>query len=158
MDTGDYKHLLLAVDFENESEPVIARTQQLRKFFGARLTLLHVVEHVPPAMEYLPLGYSDNVSMPVDLELEEELMALARRQLEALGQRLDVPVGDCLLRVGPTGPVIDETAAEVSADLVVVGSHGRHGLMGLFGSTARSVLRDLGCDVLCVKIERGGVD
>lgn len=153
MDTKAYKHLLLAVDFDEDSEPVIARARRLRDLFDARLTLLHVVEHVPPAMEYLPLGYAGEVSIPGDLELEQELMALARRQMDELAERLDVPAEDRLIRVGPTGHLIDETAAGLGVDLVVVGSHGRHGLIGLFGSTARSLLRNLDCDVLAVKIE-----
>jgi universal stress protein A len=35
---------------------------------------------------------------------------------------------------------------------VIIGSHGRHGFLGLFGSTAKDVLRGVQCDVLCVKL------
>jgi universal stress protein A len=38
-------------------------------------------------------------------------------------------------------------------DLIVLGSHGRHGLAVLLGSTARSVLNGAGCDVLAVRIK-----
>jgi universal stress protein A len=152
METRGYTHLLLAVDFEPESEPVIARALSLRDLLGARLSLLHVVEHVPPAMEYMPLGFAGEVSVPDDLALEEELMALARRQIDAVAERLGVPEADRMIRVGPTGHTIDETAEEIGADLIVIGSRGRHGLLGLFGSTAKSVLRSVTCDVLCVRI------
>ncbi len=152
METRGFTHLLLAVDFEPESELVIARAVSLRDLFGARLSLLHVVEHVPPAMEYMPLGFAGEVSVPDDLALEEELMGLARRQMDALGNRLEVSGADRLIRVGPTGHTIDETAGEIGADLIVIGSRGRHGLLGLFGSTAKSVLRSVDCDVLCVHI------
>jgi universal stress protein A len=152
MDTNDYRSLLLAVDFEKESEPVVARAQRLKTLLGARLFLLHVVEHIPPAMEYMPIGYAGDVAVPENLELEEELLAIAKRELDALGERLDVPVSDRLVRVGPTGRLIDEVASELDVDLVVIGSRGRHGFMGLFGSTARTVLRNLTSDVLCVKI------
>jgi universal stress protein A len=37
-------------------------------------------------------------------------------------------------------------------DLVVVGSHGRHGLSLLLGSTANGVLHGAGCDVLAVRV------
>ena len=152
METKIYSHLLLAVDFEPESEPVVARARSLRDLFGDRLSLLHVVEHVPPAVEYMPLGFAGEVSSPDDLALEEELMALARRQLDTLGEQLGVPVADRLIRVGPTGHTIDEVAGEIAADLILIGSRGRHGLLGLFGSTAQTVLRGQACDVLCVRL------
>ncbi|WP_296698655.1 universal stress protein [Thiocapsa sp. UBA6158] len=156
MDTHDYQRLLLAVDFEKESEPVVARARRLKTLLGARLFLLHVVEHVPPTMEYMPVGYAGDVAVPENLDLEEELLAIARRELDVLGERLDVPIADRLVRVGPTGRTIDEVAGELDIDLVVIGSRGRHGFLGLFGSTARSVLRNPTCDVLCVKIEEAG--
>jgi universal stress protein A len=152
METKIYSHLLVAVDFEPESEPVVARARALRDLFGARLSLLHVVEHVPPAVEYMPLGFAGEVSSPDDLALEDELMALARRQLDTLGEQLGVPEADRLIRVGPTGHTIDEVAGEIAADLILLGSRGRHGLLGLFGSTAKTVLRSQACDVLCVRL------
>ena len=152
METMDYKHLLLAVDFEKESEPVIARAVWLQKLLGARLTLLHVTEHIPPAMDYMSLGYSGDIALPENAALEKELIELVKGQLDSLGDRISVPAEDRLVRIGPTGHIIDTVAAELGADLVVIGSHGRHGLMGLFGSTAKSVLRELTCDLLVVKI------
>jgi universal stress protein A len=152
METNIYRHLLLAVDFEPESEPVVARARALRDLLGARLSLLHVVEHVPPAMEYMPLGFAGEVPPPEDLSLEEELMAVARHQLDTLGDQLGVAESDRLIRVGPTGHTIDDVAGEIGADLILIGSQGRHGLLGLFGSTAKTVLRSQKCDVLCVRI------
>jgi universal stress protein A len=154
VDNLGYKHLLLAADFEEESEPVVERARRLRDLLGARLSLLHVVEHIPPAVELMPLGLSGESSLPDDLALEEELLGIARRQLGALGDRLGVPESDRLVRVGPVAHLIDETAAEIGADLVVVGGRGHRGLLGLFGSTAKGVLSGLCCDVLCVRLER----
>jgi universal stress protein A len=152
MESNNYRHLLLAVDFEKESEPVVARAAQLRRLLGARLTLLHVIEYVAPTMDTLYLGYSGDMAMPDTVELEKELLAVAGRQMDALGEQLDVGVADRLVRIGSIGHVVDEVAVELAADLIVLGSHGRHGLLGLFGSTARTVLRHSTCDVLCVKI------
>ncbi|AFL72852.1 universal stress protein [Thiocystis violascens] len=155
MNAGEYTHLLVAVDFEPESEVVVARAQRLRHLTGARLTLLHVIEHIPPSMEYLTLGYSGEIALPENRELEAELLAVAVRQMDELGEQLDVAAPDRLVRVGATGHVIDDVAEELGADLVILGRHGRHGLLGLFGSTARTVLRHSTCDVLCVKIDEG---
>jgi universal stress protein A len=153
MGTTIYRHILLAADFEPESEPVVARARALRDLFGARLSLLHVIEHVPPAVEYMPLGFAGEVSSPDDLTLEDELIEVARRQIDTLGDQLGVSETDRLIRVGPTGHTIDDVAGEIGADLILIGSRGRHGLLGLFGSTAKAVLRGLKCDVLCVRLD-----
>jgi universal stress protein A len=41
---------------------------------------------------------------------------------------------------------------EVAADLIVVGTHGRHGVGLLLGSTATSVIHGTPCDVLSVRV------
>jgi universal stress protein A len=152
METGNYSRLLVAVDFEPGSEPVIERAVRLRTLFGARLTLLHVLEHVPPAADYMPLGFGGDLPVADDIGLEKELVEVALRQLDLVGEQLGVAEPDRLVRLGSIGHTIDEVAAEVEADLVIIGSHGRHGFLGLFGSTAKSVLRGIQCDVLCVKL------
>ena len=43
-------------------------------------------------------------------------------------------------------------AEELGTDLIVVGSHGRHGLALLMGSTANGVLHGANCDVLAVRV------
>jgi len=43
-------------------------------------------------------------------------------------------------------------ADEQGADLIIVGSHGRHGLALLLGSTANGVLHGAACDVLAVRV------
>jgi universal stress protein A len=152
MSASGYDHLLLAVDFEPASEPAIERAARLRMLFGARLSLLHVTELVTPAAEYMPLGFSGDIAAPDEMALEQELIQSARRQLDVLGERLGVAGPDRLVRVGSVGPTIDETAEEIGADLGVIGRRGSHGFLGLLGSTAKSVLRSIKCDVLCVKI------
>jgi len=47
---------------------------------------------------------------------------------------------------------IHTLANEIGADLIVVGSHGRHGLALLLGSTANGVLHGAPCDVLAVRV------
>ena len=55
-------------------------------------------------------------------------------------------------REGPAASCIAETAAELSADLVVIGTHGRTGVAHmLLGSVAEAVLRLTDCSVLTVR-------
>jgi universal stress protein A len=146
MNAAAYEHLLLAVDFAPETEPVVWRAQQLKGQFEARLSLLHVVEH-------LPMSYSGDLVLPDDFDLEQELVEVAKKQMMALGERLGVPAEDRHIEIGSTGRTILRLAAELSVDLIVLGSHGRHGLAALLGSTARTVLNGAGCDVLAVRIK-----
>ena len=45
-------------------------------------------------------------------------------------------------------------AEEHAVDLIVIGSHGRHGLQRILGSTASGVLHTATCDVLAVRIRQ----
>jgi len=140
-----YEHLLLAVDFAPETEIVVERAEKMKEQWQARLSLLHVVEH-------LPMSYSGDLVLPDDFDLEQELLEVAKKQMAALGDRLDVPIEDRHIEIGSTGRTILRLAARLEAGLIVLGSHGRHGLAALLGSTARTVLNGAGCDVLAVRI------
>ena len=48
---------------------------------------------------------------------------------------------------------ITQLAAQEQIDLIVVGSHGRHGLAILMGSTAKDVLYHAECDVLAIHLK-----
>jgi universal stress protein A len=146
MSVADYKHLLLAVDFAPETEHVVVRAGQLREQCGSRLSLLHVVE-------YLPMAYSGDLVLPDDFDLEQELLEVAKKQMAVVGDRLGVPEDDRHIEIGGTGHTILRVAEEIGADLIVLGSHGRHGLAVLLGSTARSVLNGAKCDVLAVRLK-----
>jgi universal stress protein A len=152
MSDQDYTHLLLAVDFAPDCEPVIARAMQLRALCGAKLSLLHILEYVPHGVELMPMCYTAEAVLAEDFELENRLVELAQGHLDALAERLQIPADDRHIRVGSTGHSIRAMAEELGVDLVVIGSHGRHGLISLLGSTAKSVVQGLSCDLLCVRI------
>lgn len=146
MNAPAYNHLLLAVDFAPETDSVVERARQMMEKCEARLTLLHVVEH-------LPMSYSGDLILPDDYDLEQELLEVAKKQMAALGERLGVPAAEQHIEIGTTGRTILRLAANLEADLIVLGSHGRHGLAALLGSTARTVLNGASCDVLAVRIQ-----
>jgi universal stress protein A len=148
MAVGKYEHILLAVDFAPETARVVERGAELRDRYGARLRLVHVVE-------YMPMSYSGDVVLPDDFDLERELLDIARKQIDELGDRLGVPAEDRHLEVGSTGKSILRVAQAQSVDLIVIGSHGRHGIAALLGSTARTVVHGADRDVLAVRIQEG---
>jgi universal stress protein A len=142
---GTYQHVLLAVDFSKDSDYVGARAVALAGEVGARITLLHVV--TPVYQEPLYDGVS---TLPLDLEAQ--LVDAATRTLHDLAQRLGAAEAETLVEVGTPKAAILATAKARGADLIVVGSHGVHGLGLLLGSTANAVLHGAVCDVLAVRV------
>lgn len=142
-----YQHLLIAVDLTEASEKVATRAKALAESCNARLNLLHVVEYVPvdPAGEAL---------LPPPVNMEEELIDAARKRLDALAEKLELP--DCRRHVvlGNIKTEVARFASENDVDLIVLGSHERHGLQLLFGSTERSVLSAAPCDVLAIRLHQ----
>ncbi|MGB5834419.1 MAG: universal stress protein [Thiohalocapsa sp.] len=147
-----YRHLLLAVDFAPESEIVIERALALRDALGARLTLINVVEYVPPGTEYAGGAFVAEPVLPEEFQLEQELIEVAVKELDLLGERIGVPPGDRIVEFGPTGRSIEHVAKDLAVDLIVVGDRDHNWLTNLFGSTSRSLLRHEVCDLLAVRI------
>ena len=85
---------------------------------------------------------------------EVEMETAAKKKFDRLAEKLGIPKEKCLIPSGQAEPMILEAAKRLKADLIVVGSHGRHGLsLMLLGSTANSVLHNAPCDVLAVRVE-----
>jgi len=141
-----YKHLLLALDFGPEHEQLVARAQELARLHQARLTLVHVVEYMGPA-------YAGDMPLPDDFEIDRMLMEKAMEQLEGLAVDLRLPNVAAKVELGVPKHEITRVAKELNVDLIVVGSHGRHGLQLLLGSTANGVLHLAHCDVLAVRVK-----
>jgi universal stress protein A len=141
----DYRHLLVAVDFAAETDQVVDRAVLLRDKCGARLSLVHVVE-------YVPMAYSGDLALPDDFNLEQELLDAARKRMAELGERLGIAEADRYVTLGSTPKEILRIVQEHQVDIVVVGSHGQHGIALLLGSTAGSILHHAECDLLAVRI------
>ncbi len=141
----DYHHILLATDFAPESRRVGERAVELASRYGARLGLLHVVD-------YVPLELSNDMMLAEPVDVDGRLVEEARENLDRLAGELGQSDAQRWVVLGSTGPEIKRIAEEHGVDLIVVGSHGRHGLALLLGSTANAVLHGAPCDVLAVRV------
>lgn len=137
-----YKHILFATDLTDDTEYLVEKVRALRGFSNAKLSLIHVVEPLP-GYSYAYLGIED---------IEGQLIEEAKQTMEKLGERLGVAKSDQYIEVGPTKTKILKVADDTNADLIVCGSHGRHGLSLLLGSTANAILHGAKCDVLTVRL------
>ena len=143
----NYKHILLAVDFYEHCESVANRAKDLAIKYQAKLSIIHVVDSLP----ITDAGYGTDI--PFNMDLTTELMAGAKKRLAKLAEKLGVPEDRLSLEMGSPKAEIIRIAEEKKADLIVLGSHGRHGLGLLLGSTANGVLHHATCDVLAVRLQ-----
>jgi nucleotide-binding universal stress UspA family protein len=154
MMAGRITHILVATDFSPASDAALAWARDLAQQYAARLSLLHVVTD-PMATGVL----TSEVYVPAKPETQERLMREATARLEqALPPDERRQFGVMIeARIGDVAENILETAREEKVDLIVMGTHGRHGLAHLLlGSVAERVLRDAPCPVLTAHAQPQG--
>lgn len=143
-----YSNILVAIDITDEADQVLARAVSLTARCEAEIAVLHVAQ---PRTYY---GDSLFVPSPVDSDLldENEFRKALFQELDKRVDKAGIERGCVDIRLGR--PVVEILAKAKSdgAGLIVVGSHGRHGLQLLLGSTANGVLHRAPCDVLAVRI------
>jgi universal stress protein A len=141
-----YNRILAVVDLSSASRRVVARALQMAA--GAPhtpLTLLHVVEFVPVE----PL--SDSLLPAV--QIEAELLQQARQQLAALASAYGPATPAWEVCSGHVKSEIVRYARDGGFDLIVIGSHERHGLSIFVNLTEDTVLHAAPCDVLAVRLD-----
>ena len=149
-----YKRILVAIDESQMAEAALGQALELAKAQAASVRIVHVIES--------PYAYPESWYTEVHADLE----ALRRvwhqaglrvlERADALGREIGVAVETALLELDGQrmSRVIVDDAARWRADLVVVGTHGRHGIEHLLlGSVAEAVARTAPASVLLV---RGG--
>lgn len=141
-----YKHILVAVDLTNTAERVIKKAQQLQGS-DTKLSLIHAIDYLP----YMGFGETALITPTYSIP-DEELISSAKKPIEDLQKKLGIEDSRLVIELGNAATEIVRFADEHDVDLVVIGSHGRHGVKLLLGSTANGVLHHANCDVLAVRI------
>jgi universal stress protein A len=75
------------------------------------------------------------------------------RILHDLTVKYALPAGNARVRHGAPHIEIQDLIKELGVDLLVIGTHGKHGVQLLLGSVANSVIHGVTCDVLAVRIK-----
>ncbi|MCP4995534.1 MAG: universal stress protein [Gammaproteobacteria bacterium] len=143
---ANYQHILLAADFSKENSIVVDRAIEMARQNDAKLSLIHVVE-------YIGTLYTGEIPLPDDLDLEEQLLEQAQERLQKLASDHQITESRRFVELGTPKQEIMRIAEEQQVDLIIIGSHGRHGLQLLLGSTANAVLHVAKCDVLAVRVQ-----
>lgn len=141
-----YQNILLAIDFSDQGHYVGQKAQSLAELFNAQLHIVHVLDNIP--MPGTPYG----TVIPLHEKSPDELLEAEKNKLIQISDQLGIAPARRWLIWGEPQQEIIRLAAQEHIDLIVTGSHGRHGLAVLMGSTAKEILYHAQCDVLAVHL------
>jgi nucleotide-binding universal stress UspA family protein len=140
------RHVLCPVDFSEPSRRALEYALAMARWYGARITALHVVPATLPPLSSLGVSTSQALEPHVRERLREDLLEELRRFSPPEAKKIPM---DAVVREGDTATEIARETRGV--DLAVLGSHGRSGVeRGLLGSVTEKVLRKAACPVLTV--------
>ncbi len=134
-----YHNILVPISFDAERDTTAPlKLAQLLATPDAKITLMHVVEHIPAyAITYMPADYL------------AEARAAVQRELNEMAAKLPNAVG--IVVEGHSGRTILDWASENTPDLIILASH-RPELQDLIlGSTSAHVVRHAKCAVHVVR-------
>lgn len=139
------QNILCATDFSEHCGAAVKRAVEIARLYGARLTLLHVVEH-------FPVNRSNELISPEDIDPKHYREQQAKKSLEKLAQSLDYDkvVQEVRFSTYAAKHEIVRFAREQDTDLIVVATHGRHGITSILGSTSYGVTHTAPCDVMVI--------
>jgi len=141
------KTILVATDFSDTSDAAVSYGAELAKLLGAKLYVFNAIG--VPAYGVPELGVAVTASM-IDTIVHDN-----QKALDAIIAKFAPLKIEPLLRTGDPRDLIVQTAVDVGAELIVMGTHGRRGVTrALLGSVAEGVLRHAHCPVLTIRKPR----
>jgi len=146
---GIYKKVLVAIDLTDESEMVIDKASQMVRADGEILAL-HVLEPIDSVYTGEAFGAT---AMQIN-GIQEDLVTQAKLRLAGFSAKHQIPTENQKLLLGRPAKEIRDYATAQRAEVIVIGTHGKHGFELLLGSTANGVLHGAPCDVLAVRIPK----
>lgn len=148
----EFTRVLCPVDLSDLSMRALAHAAAIARWYGATLTVLHVVPSFEPRQ--VRTGAIGDAVQFVQPMSREEVVRQLREAVRASG--LDAPHATMAAEEGDAAATIVDRAAALHADLLVLGTHGRSGVDRLLlGSVAEKVLRKAPCAVLTVPPRAG---
>ncbi|MCL4537681.1 MAG: universal stress protein [Nitrospirae bacterium] len=136
--------ILVAHDGSKSSDKALKKAVEMSVNFNASLTVLAVI----PELYLTELSDVDRNRI-FDALSKETTEAMEKIRKSLSGKSIEVKT---LIRQGDPAEKILETAQKMKVDLIITGSHGRHGTKKfLLGSVSSKVVDYSKCPVLVVK-------
>jgi nucleotide-binding universal stress UspA family protein len=149
------KKILIALDYDPTAQKVAESGYQLAKAMNATAILLHVISDVAQYsyLEYSPImgfgGFNDINTAQKDSA--EAIKKVAQEYLDNSKKHLGDETIETVVRNGNFGETILNTAKDLKADIIVMGTHSRRGLEKiLVGSVAENVLHHSPIPILII--------
>lgn len=147
------KNLLVAVDFSDVTDRVVATAEQMARAFGAKVWLMHVVPDVRPLASFgeVPFQWPEvEAESPERFPVEQRQMQTLLFGLKDKGLNVE-----SLLMRGSAVEEIVDVAERYQIDLIVMGSHGHGAWYELVvGTVSEGVLHRAPCPTLIVPSEK----
>ena len=143
-----YKTILAAIDTSEEANEVLLRAHKMAELHGAQL---HVMTVIRP-LSFTYSGFESTGMSQAMVNFETDVNARTKEALEKIAIPLGITKEQMHVELGRPADEIKTKAENLQAGLIVLGSHGRHGLGLVLGSTSNGVLHGTTCDVLTVRI------
>ena len=136
MKANNMKKVLIALDYDPTAKKVAEVGFAMAKAMGAEITLIHViVDLVTYSLTYLNMG-------PLQSDSGMELKDASHQFLEKTKLYLGDMTIQTMIKEGDFSDSILETAKEINADCIVMGSHSQKWLENIvMGSVTEEVLR-----------------
>lgn len=138
------ERIVLATDLTPASEMAALYAEALAKRYESKVTLAHVLDlSAGTRSEDAAAGLAlEDARRTSNLEMTELLERFAKDGVKAIGHSLESR--------NPAAAIV-KLAAEIDADLIVAGTHARHGLKkAILGSCAEGIIRHATCPVITI--------
>ena len=143
-----FKQILVPIDGSDTSKLALAKALGLAKAFGSAVTAIYVIDPYPFAGVGTEFAYGQDQYLAAAKAEAATSLETARATLQAAG----VNAGSLVVDGHSVHRSILETAQNIGADLIVMGSHGRRGIEKLvLGSVTQRVLGGTHLPVLVVR-------
>jgi nucleotide-binding universal stress UspA family protein len=138
------QRIFIPTDFSPHSEHALEVAFEMASAFGARLQVFHCFQEVKGAQA--PVGSAG--LDPAIRDSAEDALNQQLKRFDSYGVDVDLDLQPGMF---PATALLD-AARKSTADLIVLGTHGRSGLKRvLLGSVAEEVVREATCPVVMVK-------
>ena len=147
---SNYKNILVAVECSQSSKHVLQKATEFSKANPeVTLNIVHVVLDLIIADW---AGSPGQIPPPLD---QEELAQSGANYLKPFIEEAGLDPNSLIVCFGPPAQTVLKQAENLKTDLIIAGSHSRHGLEILLGSTAHKILNLAECDVLLIRTPKG---
>ena len=141
-----YRHILVAVDFDKGNQDLIKKAVQLAKPLDAKLSLIHVDDHVNESFVFGGLIDTDLAAIESEYPNAVELT----NKLNAVADQIDYPIERKFLVKGEMSHALDQPVTEAGIDLIICGHH--HDFWSRWKPTSRELINTAQVDLLIVPL------